>query len=151
VRRLDKLLKFMAFGDSLAELSTCKRAKCGAIVFDWQFEFVAGIGYNGPPHMLPNDSCTGVENKCGCVHAEANALLKAKAKTQRGLGYAMYSTTLPCVHCGGLIINSRTIGVLFWQTSYSDMSSLARLEQAKIIVVDCKDLDKVKWALGAIT
>jgi deoxycytidylate deaminase len=149
MRRLDKLLKFMAFCDDIAKLSTCKRAQCGAIVFDWQFERVVSIGYNGPPRSLPNESCTEEPNKCGCVHAEANALLKATT-AQYGHGYAMYSTTLPCLHCSGLIINSKIIGVLFWATTYSDQSSVKRMTDAKITVVDTKDLDRVKWALSAI-
>ena len=67
---------FEAFLQSLKGLSTCKRKKCACIICDRDFMRVYSIGYNGPPSGIDNDSCTDEPKQCGCVHAEANALIK---------------------------------------------------------------------------
>ena len=147
MRRLEKYLIFQNFCEQLATLSTCKRAKCAAIVFDWRFERVVSIGYNGPARHLANEACTAVPKACGCIHAEANALLKARTAQDVG-GYAMYSTTYPCPHCAGLILNSGIVSVLFWRTEYTDMSDWYK--DSKILVINANDDDKVRWALETI-
>jgi deoxycytidylate deaminase len=141
-RHLEKLMKFVAFCDSLAELSTCKRAKCGAIVFDHRFTEVFSIGYNGPPSGTPNDACTGEEGKCACCHAEANALMKA---TQ---GSWMYSTMFPCVLCAGLIANKHQLSVLVYRHQYRDSErSRLILENAGIEVYNITNLDRIEARL----
>lgn len=132
-RSLQKFLKFKAFADSLADLSTCKRAKVGAIVFDSGFTQVLAIGYNGPPTMRENDSCSGEAGQCGCVHAEANALLKVRQRDLLGLW--MYSTTFPCSHCAGLIANSGLITKLFYRDVYRDDKGAESLRAAGIEMV----------------
>lgn len=126
-----KLRKFFEFTSSLAELSHCKRAKVGCVICDREFTRVLSIGYNGPPAGISNASCTGVEGNCGCVHAEANALIK--------LGTAdsaiMLCTSVPCYHCAGLIVNSKKIDLLYHKTFYRDDRGMKILRASGIEVI----------------
>ena len=117
-RKLEKLIKFVRFCDDLATLSTCKRAQCGAIIFDWGFRGVLGIGYNGQPAGTDNGACNGVEGVCGCVHAEANCLIKVPRGDGSRRDLAMYSTTYPCPHCAGLIANHGDVLCVFYAKPY---------------------------------
>ncbi len=119
-RRELKLEKFFDFAISLSNLSYCKRAKVGCVICDKEFTMVHSIGYNGPPSGIDNDSCTGEPGNCGCVHAEANAMIKLGSVSD----VILLSTTIPCVHCAGLIVNSRKISSVFWISGYrSDRGS----------------------------
>lgn len=110
-RYCEKLKTFMSFGRELVALSTCKRRKVGTIVFPVDCTAVYAIGYNGPPRSINNDSCTGVEGDCGCTHAEANALVKLRSDRKPSI---LFTTTAPCKHCAGLILNTDgIIGVLY--------------------------------------
>lgn len=125
-RRFEKLMKFVRFCDDLATLSTCKRAQCGAIVFDWGFRGVLSLGYNGQPAKTPNDKCTGQQGSCGCIHAEANALMKTLGTAPHVVGrytqLMLYSTTFPCQHCAGLVVNSGIIQHVFYKIPYRESS-----------------------------
>lgn len=135
-RTLAKLAAFSSFCASLATLSTCKRAKCAAIVFPRDFTSVLAIGYNGPPRGAPNNSCYDEPGNCGCVHAEANALLKF----HEDYDAVMLSSTAPCLHCAGLIINSQAITKVIWKYRYRDDRGLSRLTESSIEVVNIDDL-----------
>lgn len=116
----DKLTVMANFVEDLAGLAHCKRRKVGAITFDPWIRSVASIGYNGPARQEPNDRCTGVDG-CGCLHAEANALIK-------GHGEVMMITLAPCEHCAGLIINAGIKLVYFLSYCY-DLESGSRMDQ----------------------
>lgn len=92
--------------ESLKTLSYCKRAATAAIIIPDDFSRIDAIGYNGPPSGLSNDACTGQIGRCGCVHAEANALLKIRSWDE---DLIMVCLTSPCPRCAGLIINSKVI------------------------------------------
>ena len=91
------------FCKSLSKLSTCRRLQVAAIIVDHRFTRVLSIGYNGWPVGAPNDACLGVAGSCGCVHAEANALIKLQYRTPHMF---MITTHSPCLHCAGLILNA---------------------------------------------
>jgi len=120
---------FKQFLLGLKSLGTCKREQCACIVCDSQLTRVFSIGYNGPPADIDNDACTEEPKQCGCVHAEANALIK--------LGHIreayMYCTTAPCIHCAGLIINSKKIKFVYWIHTYTDGRGLMALQKAGIL------------------
>lgn len=129
-RKLLKLEKFFVMAQKIADLSTCKRAQCGAMIVPPDFSAVLAVGYNGPARDEDNDSCTGEVGKCGCVHAETNALIKLRYTGMPGL--AMLSTTCPCRECAGLIINSGVIDEVLWLGAYRNDEGCERLRRAGI-------------------
>jgi len=93
-------LIFLRFARDVAQLSTCKRAKVGAVLVTG--DQIVSYGYNGAPRGEPH--CI---DPCQCVHAEANALIKSIS-----LNMTLYSTTVPCLRCAQLIVNSNIQRVL---------------------------------------
>ncbi len=133
-----KLLTMVRFGWDLKNLSTCKRATVGAVVFAPDCSRVYSIGYNGPAHTRHNQACRNTEGDCGCVHAEANAIVKLQG--QRGL---MYCSTLPCEACASLILNSQAIQGFIWSNKYRSDVGHMYLMDARIPVVWTADLDRI--------
>lgn len=153
-RTLRKLEAFDSFLQSLLRLSACRRNQCSAIIFPPDFSAVHAIGYNGPPSGLMNSSCTEEEGRCGCVHAEANALLKLNARPHSLMvdhvddvyvddvyyeGFWMMSSTAPCYHCAGLIINSQVITQVIWRQPYRNDRGRDLLHKANIGEVQFDD------------
>lgn len=126
-----KMESFVAFADSLRGLSTCKAQSCATIVFTPSFSEVLAIGYNGPSRGKENDSCTHPTKtqelaRCGCVHAEANAVAKLRSQ---GI---MFTTNMPCPHCAGLIANCGMILGVIWREPYWTMTGLDDLAMAGV-------------------
>lgn len=139
-RLIRKLGAFFGFVDVLAELSNCKLKQRGAIVVPKDFSEVLSVGYNGPPRNTDNDSCTGVKGACGCVHAEANAVIKLREKA----GILLCSTA-PCIYCAGLIINStRILGVVYSDEKKTN-SGLQTLHDAHIPYTRLDDARICEW------
>ena len=114
-RYQQKIQTFIAMGKLLANLSTCKRDKVSAIIFPCDCSSVLSIGHNGPAQGLPNDSCTEEEGSCGCVHAEANAIVKLNIMGKPSI---LYSTRMPCLTCAGMILNCSCIKAVVFTYSY---------------------------------
>lgn len=130
-RSEEKLAIFTGFAEALASLSTCKRLQVGCVVVPKDFSKVHSIGYNGPPAGVDNDSCNGAQGGCGCVHAEANALIKLTDVSDA----LLITTRSPCPHCAGLIVNSRKISSVLWLHAYRNPEGLHTLAQAGISVL----------------
>ena len=124
-----KLEVFWRFAESLAGLSVCKRASVGCTIVDSRMLSVLAIGYNGPPARIENDRCRDVVGGCGCIHAESNALIKLRHVTAK---MVLLTTTFPCEHCAGLIINSSCIFGIVYGVDYRDSTSRSLLDQAGI-------------------
>lgn len=135
-RDLEKLHAFWRFAAGLSDLSTCRRRAVGCVVADPGLTSVLAIGYNGPPRGLPNDRCREAEGACGCIHAEANALVKLRG----GGGLALLTTTSPCEHCAGLIVNCGKVATVIYGDAYRDSSGLAVLLAAGVAAVDVRTL-----------
>ena len=128
-RRIRKFDVFCNMAKELATLSECSRLQNSAIIYTADFSAILAIGYNGPPagSFLP---CTGEEGNCGCIHAEANALVKLQQTSRMGL--QMICTTSPCTHCAGLIINSKCLHGVYYFREYRTTTGLDRLNGAGI-------------------
>jgi deoxycytidylate deaminase len=126
-RYREKLIKFVRFADDLADLSTCKRDKVGAIIFAHDCTCVYSIGYNGPARHRGNDSCTGERGKCGCAHAEMNALVKLDVHTARPS--ILYCTKPPCAWCANGVLNSGIIIALLYSGTHRDQTGLEMLRE----------------------
>lgn len=127
-------LKARVFADlarSLAGLSTCRRARVGAVVVTPEMTEVLAVGYNGQPAGEPNGSCRASEGTCGCVHAEANAIVKLSDR--RG-GLVLLTTTSPCEACAGLIVNCGRVGEVRYAERYRDEAGLRLLARRGITV-----------------
>ncbi len=130
---------FLDFTIGLGQLSTCKRLKVGAIIIPQEMTEVLSIGYNGPPVGKDNMGCREASvGSCGCVHAEANALLKLRG---RHYGLVMILTRSPCEHCAGLIINSRCIDAIVYIDEYRDRTGLDLLNSVHITTVPARLLE----------
>jgi len=130
-RYLDKIQTFIEMGKLLSRLSTCKRDKVSAIVFPCDCTAIYSIGYNGPAQGLLNDSCTDEEGQCGCVHAEANAIIKLGNQTKPCV---LYSTRMPCRTCAGLILNCSQIKAVIYAANYRNLFGYNLIKKAGGII-----------------
>ena len=119
---------YMRMAEELAKRSTCARSRVGSVITTGDLTQVLGIGYNGNARGLPN-RCDGVEaGRCGCLHSEANALIKAGAHVE---GKVMFVTMAPCVMCAKMVVNSNVRRV-YYRDAYRDPAGLDVLAQAGV-------------------
>lgn len=120
----------MRLADAMSRLSTCRRLAVGCAIISGKLDRVVAVGYNGPPVGSDNGSCSGEPGRCGCVHAEANALVKAGSES--GDAYVTHS---PCPHCAGLVANSGgRVRSVTYRTRFRDSSGVDRLRSAGVEV-----------------
>lgn len=117
--------------------STCKRAGVAALVVDRDFRAIHAMGYNGPARG-EDDLCRNEAGNCGCVHAEANALIKLRTFES---DLILVSTTAPCEMCARLIVNSKVIYKVAYLQSYRSVLGLDVLRRAKIELQEIKSVD----------
>ena len=116
---------------AVGKLSTCRRAQVGCVITSYDLEQVLGIGYNGNAVGLANTCDLDTRGRCGCVHAETNALIKV------GAGYrdkVIFTTLTPCLACAKLIINSGC-SKLYHHQPYRDRAGQVLLEKVGIDAV----------------
>lgn len=134
IARYTRKLQLMArLAESAAELSSCQRATVAAVIAPYDCSIVAAIGYNGPAAGL--SSCNGEKGRCGCAHAEANALVKLDSHRFPASSLILFSTWSPCLYCAPLIINCASVGAFLYRTQYRDPAGLALLRQKKQLKV----------------
>ena len=121
----------MRMAEELAKRSTCLRLQVGTVITTPDLTQVLGIGYNGNARGLPNRCDSTEPGRCGCIHSEANALLKAGAALP---GKTMFVTVSPCRMCAKMIVNANVARV-FYRTAYRDASGLDILAAAGIETV----------------
>jgi deoxycytidylate deaminase len=86
----------------LARVGACERAQVACILTPPDLSLPIGVGYNGPASGLPNKCARPDEpGNCGCVHAEANACIKAPV----GPKWA-FITIPPCERCAAMMVNA---------------------------------------------
>ena len=88
---------------------------------------IEGIGYNGDELGGANVPESLEPGLSGFVHAELNALIKARSAE----GCVLYVTHSPCKACAKAIVNARIKRVVYTY-AYRDETALALLEQAGI-------------------
>jgi dCMP deaminase len=121
---------YMRMAEELAKRSTCARNRVGSVIATGDLTQVLGIGYNGNARGLPNRCDTSEPGRCGCLHSEANALIKAGAQTP---GKAMFVTVAPCPMCAKMIVNSNVARV-YYRTAYRDATGIDILRQGGVEV-----------------
>ena len=119
---------FLTITRQVAERSTCKRAKVGAVIV--RDKNILATGYNGAPAGLAH--CTEVgcliyesktpsgeieENCYRTIHAEMNAIAQAAKNGVSIRDAAIYVTHTPCIHCMKVLINTG-ITQIFYERDY---------------------------------
>jgi dCMP deaminase len=122
---------YMRMAEELAKRSTCARSSVGTVITTADLTQVLGIGYNGNARGLPNSCDSPEPGRCGCLHSEANALIKAGASTP---GKLLFVTLSPCVMCAKMIVNSNVARV-YYRTGYRDPAGLEVLSRGGVEVV----------------
>ncbi len=136
-RLKQKLHVFWEFTEKLASLSCCRRLTVGCVVIPQDLSTILSIGYNGPPAGMSNDACRGQEGDCGCIHAEANALVKLKTRES---GLVLLTSASPCEQCAGLILNSNRIAAIVYGQEYRNRLGPMLLRSAGLVVVTVEKL-----------
>jgi dCMP deaminase len=116
---------YMRMAEELAKRSTCARLQVGTVITDPQLENVVAIGYNGNVRGFPNRCDTPEPGKCGCIHSEQNALVKAPGQMRDKVAFV---TASPCVACAKLMIQAN-VGFVFYREAYRDPAGLDLLRQ----------------------
>lgn len=126
----------------VAELSSARRLKCGAIIV--KNDRVISIGYNGMPTGWDNNceeetrnADTGnveLRTRPEVLHAETNAIAKLARSTESGDGADIFITHSPCMQCAKLIYQTG-IHRVYYRDNYRDSSGLAFLAQSGIQLI----------------
>jgi dCMP deaminase len=131
---------YMRMAEELAKRSTCSRNQVGSVIASADLTQVLGIGYNGNARGLPNSCDSPEPGRCGCIHSEANALIKAGAGIP---GKVMFVTVSPCVMCAKMIVNSNVARVYF-REAYRDPAGVEVLGRGGV-EVEQYDLWRDRW------
>ena len=136
-QRVSILTSFMQMISDLSERSTCIRKKVGCIITPSDYRNITSIGYNG---SLPGseNGCQSIESgKCGCIHAEINALNKFDKKDDTK--YHLLCTLSPCLNCSKEILKY-PISKVIYLNSYRDTYGIKYLRENKVEVVKYDDI-----------
>lgn len=124
---------FMKIAMLIAEASYCQRRKVGAVIV--KDNSIISLGYNGTPSGFDNvcESSDGITLP-EVLHAESNAITKVAKTTFSCEGATIYTTTMPCVECAKLIIQSG-IKEVFYHEDYKVSDGVDLLNKAGIFVM----------------
>jgi dCMP deaminase len=122
---------YMRMAEELANRSTCSRLQVGTVLTDGALEHVLAIGYNGNVRGFPNRCDSDEAGKCGCIHSEMNALVKAPGEVPDKVAFI---TASPCVMCAKLMVQAK-VSHVFYRTAYRDPAGLDVLERAGVMTV----------------
>lgn len=122
---------YMNLAENLAKRSTCKRLSVGCVITSSDYQRVLSVGYNGNAKGFPNKCDSNEPGKCGCIHAEENALIKCSDIKEKKV---IFITTSPCKMCSKKLINLGNIKKVFYRNDYRLNEGIDILKKAKIKV-----------------
>ena len=122
---------YMRMAEELAKRSTCSRLQVGTVITDQRLEHVLAIGYNGNVRGFPNRCDSTEAGKCGCIHSEMNAVVKAPGDVPDKVAFI---TASPCVMCAKLLVQAK-VSHVFYREAYRDPAGLEVLERAGVVTV----------------
>jgi dCMP deaminase len=132
-QRISLLYSFMKMTNNISDRSTCIRRKVGCLVIPSNLENISSIGYNG---SIPGEEngCKDIgSGKCGCIHAEINALNKFKNYDDK-IDYILLCTLSPCLDCSREILKY-PIKKVIYLNCYRDTYGIKFLKSNNIEVV----------------
>jgi dCMP deaminase len=128
---------YMNLAVQMASRSTCKRTnktgdlmQVGCAIVTPDFRKVLAVGYNGNASGLANECDSAEVGNCGCIHAEANAVVNCDAP--RETKKIVLVTHLPCVACGKLLINLGNVQEVIYLSDYRNRASLENFDKVGI-------------------
>jgi len=116
--RPSRIQTYMEIAHTWAKRSTCFRLNVGAVIV--HNRTIIAHGYNGVPEGAPHCSGNDCPGKFQCqetIHAEVNAIKRAKRGTFLPYEIDMYCTDSPCQACA-IQIEKFNIRRLFFATPY---------------------------------
>lgn len=132
---------FMDIAMLVAQRSTCRRRKVGAIAV--KEKRILATGYNGAPRNLKDCLETGCLREqmgipsgqrhelCKGIHAEQNVIVQAAVHGVSLEGADIYCTNQPCLICAKMLINCGIRRILF-SDMYPDAMSEAMFKEAGV-------------------
>ena len=122
---------YMSMAALLSQRSTCARLKVGCVITSDDYRYVYSIGYNGNAQGLPNRCDSEEVGNCGCVHAEANAVINCNAP--RSAEKIVFCTDLPCATCAKYLVNLGGVIAVHYQRDYRLQDGLRILRASNIV------------------
>lgn len=122
---------YMRMAEELAKRSTCARLQVGTVLTDAALENVVAIGYNGNVRGFPNRCDRREAGRCGCIHSEQNALVKAPGQLRDKVAFV---TASPCAACAKLMAQAN-VSYVFYREAYRSREGLEILERAGVVPV----------------
>jgi dCMP deaminase len=141
--RLNTDAYYLKLASVIAERSTCRRHKVGAVAV--KDKFLLTTGYNGAPTgfedclklgCLRNELhiASGEHTEiCRAIHAEQNVIIQAALHGVSIKGATVYCTHSPCVLCAKMFINAG-IAKFVYTEKYDDDAFTDMFREAKIHV-----------------
>lgn len=126
--RLPWFFNHMVHAYLIAHRSSCARLSVGCVITSFDLDQVYAFGLNGNAKQLKNDCDSPEPGRCGCVHAEANALIKCSERDKTKIVFATHS---PCLACAKLLINSG-VSYVFYGKAYRDTTPLQLLHHSGV-------------------
>jgi len=120
---------FMEMAKLASRRSSCLRRAVGAVLV--REKRLLATGYNGVPSGVTHCEVTGCLREklqvasgerhelCRGLHAEQNAIIQAALHGVSTKDAVLYCTTLPCIICAKMLINSG-VRKVFYLDGYSD-------------------------------
>lgn len=97
--------RFIRLAEEVATWSKGPRTCVGAVIVRPD-RSIAALGYNGAPRGYNDDDFLAMpreDQHKTVIHAEANAILSARASVA---GCTLYASMLPCAQCAGLAVQA---------------------------------------------
>lgn len=114
----------------VAERSTCERLSVGCVITSIDYRKVLAMGYNGNASGLPNECDSDEQGKCGCLHAEQNAVINCDSP--RSTPKIVFVTNMPCPMCAKFMINLGNVEKVYYCKEYRVRRGLELLAEAGI-------------------
>ena len=127
---------YLRMAEELAKRSTCARLQVGTVLTDATLENVVAIGYNGNARGFPNRCDSTEPGRCGCIHSEMNALVKAPGALRDKVAFV---TASPCVMCAKLMIQA-SVSHVFYREAYRSPEGLGVLRRGGV-----EPVEYVRW------
>jgi dCMP deaminase len=137
-QRISLIYSFMKMAKTISDRSTCIRRKVGCLIAPQNLYNISAIGYNGSLPGKENGCISMGSGKCGCIHAEINALSKFK-EFNKSETYILFCTLSPCMNCSSEILNYPIKKVIYLE-GYRDTSGIRHLKKNGISVIKYQEL-----------